>query len=377
MSAKIIKPRTFVKILFAFTLILPLVFYSTLSAETAEPAPDDNLTWFNVEDWGLEGKPFPQTERFFDRLPAKAKNIVRPPVWSLSQHSAGMCVFFKSDAPEIHARWHLLSPNLAMDHMPATGVSGLDLYARDDQGRWRWLAIGRPTQQKMQSKLVSGIESTLRDYMIYLPLYNGLELLEIGVPKNTQFVPVPPRKQKPILFYGTSITQGGCASRPGMCHSAILQRRLNRPVINLGFSGNGKMEKEVAQLLAELDPCVYVIDCLPNMNAQLVTERTEPLVKIIRQARPDTPIVLVEDRTYSNAAFFPAKQKHHAANRAALRQAYENLLAAGFKNLHYVEGQNLLGSDGSGTVDGSHPTDLGFVRMADALEAVLKPILKK
>jgi lysophospholipase L1-like esterase len=182
-------------------------------------------------------------------------------------------------------------------------------------------------------------------------------------------------KQKPLVFYGTSITQGGCASRPGMAYAAILGRRLDRPTINLGFSGNGRMDPEVASLLAELDPAVYVIDCVPNMGPADVASRTEPLVQRIRKARPQTPILLVEDRTYTNAPLLPALEQRHQASRQALRSAYEALTASGIKNLYYLEGETLLGDDREDTVDGSHPTDLGFMRMADALGAALQPLV--
>src|SRR6185503_14185573 len=121
----------------------------------------------------------------------------------------------------------------------------------------------------------------------------------------------PDENRKPIVFYGTSITQGGCASRTGMVHTAIIGRRFERPVINLGFSGSGKMDPSVVELLAELDPAVYVIDCLPNLNATGVTERTAPLVRMLRKARPATPILLVEDRSYANA---PVNESAHKAN---------------------------------------------------------------
>jgi len=126
-----------------------------LGAEKAPPAkdPDGGLKWHDIRDWGVEGKGWADTERPFDRLPARAKAKVRPPVWGLSRNSAGMCVRFETDARAISARWTLLSSNLAMNHMPATGVSGLDLYARDDAGRWRWLAVGRPQGVKNQAEL--------------------------------------------------------------------------------------------------------------------------------------------------------------------------------------------------------------------------------
>ncbi len=348
---------------------------SKLDPEMAGRDADDGIAWYNVQDWGVEGKGWEETEAYYDRLPAKAKGVVRDPVWNLSRHSAGICFHFETDATEISARWVLRSSNLAMPHMPATGVSGLDLYTRGDDGRWHWVGVGRPESgPKVQAKLASGLKPGYRAYRVYLPLYNGVTSVEVGVDPKARFQPVPPRAERPIVFYGTSIVHGGCASRPGMCHPAILGRRLDRPVLNLGFSGNGQMEPEVAALLAELDPCVYVIACLPNMTAPLITERAVPLVETLRRAHPETPIVLVEDRTFTNALFVPENRERCDSRRDAFRKAYARLLAAGVKHLYYVEGENLLGDDGEGTVDSSHPTDLGFMRMADALEPVLAPL---
>ena len=193
--------------------------------------------------------------------------------------------------------------------MPATGVSGLDLYVKTESGPWRWVAVGQPQDASTSTvTLVSGLPEGKREFLLYLPLYNGVSAVEIGIPGDRKLekgAPRPASHRPPIVFYGTSITQGGCASRPGMAHTAILGRRLDRPVINLGFSGNGLMEPEMATLLAELDPAVYVLDCLPNMTAELVTERVEPFVRTLRKARPSTPIVLAEDRTYSNAPVVP------------------------------------------------------------------------
>jgi len=349
---------------------------------TAKKAPkmptpkktDDGLTWHNVQDWGVEGKGWDETERYFDRLPAKAKSMVRGPVWGLSRHSSGMCVRFETDATSISAKWTLLSKGLAMNHMPATGVSGLDLYAQDEQGRWRWVAIGRPVRQEMKARLVAGLRPGRRAYMLYLPLYNGTNSLEIGVSPKAAFQGLPPRT-KPIVFYGTSIMQGGCASRPGMVHSAILGRRLDRATLNLGFSGNGRMDAELATLMAELDASAYVLDALPNMQATEVAQRADPFVHTLRNARPATPIVLVEDRTYQHAWLVPSARKRNDTSRAALRKAYDRLVAAGVKGLHYVEGEHLFGDDGEASVDGSHATDLGFMRQADALEPILRKLL--
>jgi hypothetical protein len=246
-------------------------------------------------------------------------------------------------------------------------------------GQDRWLAVARPTSHKATLTIAADIDSLPngqpRHFTMYLPLYNGVESLEIGVPQGSVFDPESPRVKKPMVFYGTSIMHGACASRPGMSITGILGRRLNRPVINLGFSGNGRMEAEVGELLAELDPCVYVIDCLPNMLAGEVAERTIPLVRQLRNARAGTPILLVEDRTYAYAPFRASSRERHASSREALRNAYKKLTDEGVVGLHYLAGDQLIGTDSEGTTDGSHPNDLGMMRYADAYEKTLEPIL--
>jgi hypothetical protein len=160
-----------------------------------------------------------------------------------------------------------------------------------------------------------------------------------------------------------------------MCTSSILSRLFNREFINLGFSGNGQMEPELAVLLAELDPAVYFIDCLPNLQPDQVAERVEPFVHILREAHPNTPIVLAEDRTYDNAFLIDEKKLRNTKSRKALRKAYENLLKQGTGNLHYQTAEGQLGYDGEGTVDSSHPTDLGFYRQADTYQSLLATLL--
>lgn len=336
-----------------------------------------DVTWYDVREWGVEGKGWADTERYFDRLPARANGVVREPVWELSRHSAGMTARFVTDAPDIHVRYSLRSDRLALSTMPATGVSGLDVYATDDQGVERWVGVVAPTTQSVETAVATGLGPGVRRYTIHLPLYNGVESLEIGTEGDTVFEPVAPRAERPMLFYGTSIMHGAAASRPGMAIPAILGRRLNRPTLNLGFSGNGRMESEVGALLAELDPCVFAIDCLPNMQEAMIDERAAPLVRQLREARPDTPILLVEDRSFTNTRFFPAREERHRTNREALRRAYRQLQDEGVASLYYLQGEQLLGDDGEAATDGSHPSDLGMVRYADAYEPALRSLLRQ
>ena len=352
--------------------LLPGLLLVLTSASTAQ------TRWVAAHDLRVEGQAFSELAAPFDRLPAEAKAVVRDRVWQLSEDAAGICVRFTTDATTIRCRWGLRKTQLAMPHMPATGVSGVDLYVRDGDGLWRWAACPRPEAQENEKTLLDGIDPGEREYLLYLPLYNGVTHLEVGVPEGARLEPGPKRSKertKPIVFYGTSITHGACASRPGMCHAAMLGRWFDRPVVNLGFSGNGRMETEVGQFVARIDAAAFVIDCLPNMNGGQVAERVEPLVRQLRERHPETPILLVEDRTFANAFLLSSRRRHHEASRKALRAGYDRLVEAGVPGLVYVEGAELLGNED--TVDASHPSDLGFERqariLASALEGSLGP----
>lgn len=356
-------------------LLLASGLLASLRAAVA-PAPDTR--WQDLAAWPLEGRGWSEVKQRYDRLPAKAEGVVRGPVYALARDSAGMRFRFVTDADEIGARWTLRKPDrLAMPHMPATGVSGLDLYVRDG-GRWKWVGAGRPEQGTNEKFLVRGLaKGVKREYALYLPLYNGIASIELGVPKDAVLERAPDREagRKPIVFYGTSILQGGCASRPGMAYPAIVGRMLDWPTINLGFSGNGKTEPEMASLLAELDPAAYVLDSLPNLDVEQVRERVEPFVKALRAAHPTTPILLVENVSYTDAGFVEAKRTKVAQANALLRALHERLKKAGDQRLFYVPASHLFGGDGEDTVDGTHATDLGFMRMAQGMAPFVREAL--
>ncbi|QDV26264.1 hypothetical protein Q31a_46360 [Aureliella helgolandensis] len=369
--------------------IVSAALFSSVCAQAQEPAvatldPElainraaaDGLDWHDVEAWGVEGRILPDQARarWFDRLPQSAEASVTKNVWNLSRDSAGMMVRFTTDATAIHVHYKLRKANLAMPHMPATGVSGVDLYARDTDGQWKWVQVARPGSQEVKAELIKGMAPGEREYAAYLPLYNGVEFLQIGVPQDSKFAGHAPRPN-PIVFYGTSITHGACASRPGMVHTGILGRRFDSPIVNLGFSGNGRMDKAVGDYLLQIDASVYVIDCLPNMGPNDVAAKCVPLVKQLRAAKPNTPIVLVEDRRNTNDWILPARQKHHTENHAALKAAYASLQADGVEKLFYIEGDHLYGDDTEGATDGSHASDLGFMRQADVFEPTLREAL--
>lgn len=357
---------------------VPAVASAPVAAtDLADPVIEDGVAWYDVSSWGVEGKGWSDTGRFYDRLPARAESTVRASVWNLSHDTTGMSARFETDSADIHTRYTLRTSTLAPNyHQPATGASGLDLYARLDSGADHWIALSQPSSQVIEQRLIPGVDPGSRVYTAYLPLRNGIESLEIGVVAGATFHPIPPRTEKPAVFYGTSIMHGIAASRPGMTITSILGRRFDVPMINLGFSGNGYMDLPIGELMTELDASVYVIDCCPNLDAQQIAARTEPLVHLLRDARPDVPILLVEDRVYGNSVLRAANRDRNAANHEALRAAYLRLLADGVKHLCYLRGDDLVGADGEALVDGSHPSDLGMMRYCDAYQQALQPILR-
>jgi lysophospholipase L1-like esterase len=342
----------------------------------------DPLDWYDMADLPTEGQGWPgEAPGRYGRLPERFKSLAREPVWHLGQMSAGLAIRFVTDSTDICVSWDITGPALAMNHMPATGMSGIDLYVRSG-GRWRWAGITRPDgnegNRTFTQWLLQGASAQKREYMMYLPLYNSVSGVRVGVRPGSHFAPAAPRPQGqdvPMCFYGTSILQGGCASRPGMAYPAIISRYLDLPHINLGFSGNAKMEPDMAKLLAELDPCVFVLDPLPNNTKDEIIERGRNLVETIRKARPDTPIVMVENIIYQQGHIVGARYDRYTSSNKAWLAIYDQLILEGDQNLYYIPCTDLLGDDDEGTVDGTHATDLGFYRMAQAITPYLQSIL--
>lgn len=336
------------------------------------------LRWVDARKLTVEGQGWKDTHWTYSRFPLRAKKTIPESVWGLSHCSSGIAVRFVTAASEIHCRWKLEEGPLALVHMPATGKSGVDLYVRLPRLGWRWAGLGRPALQKNEGCIVSGLPAGRHEFMLYLPLYNGARSVEIGVPRRARITAArarPEGRARPVVFYGTSITMGGCASRPGMAYPAMIGRWLDRPTINLGFSGNGRMEPALADLLAEIDAAAYVIDCCPNMNAEMLLERADALVRKLRRAHPSVPIIMVENIDHQAWALLAGVRRDVVSKNRVFRRIYRWLVSSGVKGLFYVRGHALYGRDGEATVDGVHATDLGFMRIAERLAPVIRKAL--
>lgn len=332
------------------------------------------IVYHDASAFPLLGKATEATATRYERLPDSLQHISRKPLWDLGRHSAGLAVRFRSNSTCITARWEVRD-NRSMNHMTPTGIKGLDLYCLQD-GEWIFAGSGRPQGKVNKATIVKNMLPQEREYLLYLSLYDGVTSLAIGVDSLSEILQPAvdlPRREKPIVFYGTSILQGGCASRPGMAHTNILERRLNRECINLGFSGNALLDLEIAHLMASVDASMFVLDFVPNATVEQMKERADEFYSIIRRKHPHTPILFIEDPIFTHSPFDTRIAKEVKDKNETLNAIFQSLKQRGEKNIYFLSSRDIIGHDGEATVDGIHFTDLGFMRYAE----VLYPILKK
>lgn len=333
------------------------------------------LKYVDGRELMLINQGFDNTEIYYSRLPEDMKSATREEVWSLGLNSAGLALRFSSDSKTLAARWTLLN-DFHMTHMAGTGIRGIDLYVLGDDHNWHFVSTVQPRGKECENVFVRNMEGRMRDYMVYLPLYDGVEKVEIGV-DSTAVIGGPKdraltKKGKPIVFYGTSITQGGCASRPGMVYTSIISRELDKECINLGFSGNARMDKSMAEIVSRIDGEQYVIDCLPNCTTQMLRDSAWYFMTYLLEAHPDVPVYMVENVMFSYTIVDVTSRNELIEKNAYWHDLYKRLRKEGYRNLKYIPTKGLTGPDYEGSVDGAHQTDLGFLRMAGTFLKHLK-----
>ena len=356
------------KLLFILFLVGSISFGQNVAPGQYDSKTSREIKYYGKNFFSLEGTLIPDSlkQNRYDRLPISYKDIVRKPVWDLSKSSAGMSIRFISNSNVISVKWTILN-DLKMNHMPDTGIKGIDLYFKN-KDKWQYINTGRPEGIKNESILIDNMTEKMREFKIFLPLYDGIVNIEVGIDSESIIKKPLKKNKKTIIFYGTSITQGGCASRPGMAHTNIISRKLDFDCVNFGFSGNGIMEQPIAKLISESKPLFYVIECMPNMiNAENVTNKTIPLVDTIRENNTEAPIVLVDYFIPTTSILDKKTENEIRGMNLALKTEYEKMISEGYNNILYVKSKSAIGDDNEGTVDGVHFTDLGFIRYADFL----------
>ena len=339
----------------------------------------NGVRWIDGKKLPIEGRAFDDVDHYYDRLPSNVTARVNGGVRSMKHHTAGMQFRFATDSKKLHFKWVPYGRGLSMDHMPSTGVSGIDVYRQAKDGKWRYVATGRIRNPNGGSLSIPWTPG--EPCLVNLPLYNGVKSFTLGIDPGAKIEKAPPHRgaAKPVVFYGTSITHGGCCSRPGLAFVNVVGRDLDVPIVNLGFSGSGVMEYEMSEHLARIDASCYVLDCLWNMGmaksddevksrpGRNVDQNYEPFIRNLRAKRPGVPIVMAER---CDVFCRPPNSQDRF-----IRALYEKLVAEGWKNLVYLPKDKMFTGDFEGTVDTCHPNDWGMMSMAKAFgEAVRKAL---
>lgn len=365
---------------------------STAIAPVAIAADEPEKPWTYVDAQNLRiiNHAFAgETERTYARLPRYVKDSIPEgrELWDRQQCSSGIGVRFATNSTRIGCKYTLYW-DTHMIHMADTGLKGTDLYILEGDSVWRHINTNRPYVKKdengnktklVESTYVSNLDGKMHEYVIYFPLYDGIEDFSVKVDSGaviTKGSPEVINANRRIVAYGTSILQGGCASRTGMAATNIIGRELNCEVVNLGFSGEGKQDTYVARAMATIpDVDVFLLDPVPNCTEMMCDTLTYNFVKTLRALRPDVPIVMLEGPIYPYARYDSFFGKYLPKKNNAFRRNYERLKAENPNNLYYVTSEGLDGPEDDGTVDGIHLTDLGFLHYANKMIPILRPLL--
>lgn len=337
------------------------------------------IVYTDASEFPVYGKISEKTNERYERLPSELENVSRKDVWRLGRSSAGLYIRFRSNTTSMRVKWQSTFDN-EQNHMTDLGTRCLDLYALVN-GEWRAVAPVRPTSKGVNEwTIIRNMLPEQREYMLYLSLYDGVKSLEIGVDEGA-YIGQPevasPSTEKPIVMYGSSILQGGCASRPGMAYTNIIGRRFDREVFNLGFSGNARLDMEIAHLMASVKaPGAFVLDFVPNSSDKLINEAAEKFFRVLRDAHPDVPVIFVEDPIFPRTTFDTKLHEEVVGRNIAMTQLFKRLKKAGERKIYYVSAKKMLGDDGDATVDGSHFTDVGALRYVENIMPALKKALK-
>lgn len=365
---------------------------STAIAPVAIAADEPEKPWTYVDAQNLRiiNHAFAgETERTYARLPRYVKDSIPEgrELWDRQQCSSGIGVRFATNSTRIGCKYTLYW-DTHMIHMADTGLKGTDLYILEGDSVWRHVNTNRPYVKKdengnktklVESTYVSNLDGKMHEYVIYFPLYDGIEDFSVKVDSGaviTKGSPEVINANRRIVAYGTSILQGGCASRTGMAATNIIGRELNCEVVNLGLSGEGKQDTYIARAMATIpDVDVFLLDPVPNCTEMMCDTLTYNFVKTLRALRPDVPIVMLEGPIYPYARYDSFFGKYLPKKNDAFRRNYERLKAENPNNLYYVTSEGLDGPEDDGTVDGIHLTDLGFLHYANKMIPILRPLL--
>lgn len=356
----------------SFSVITLLLFIFTLNDLQAQERKD--LIYTDAKVLQFVGK-IEESEPRYHRLDTSLFQNIPPTIKRLLTHSSGIAISFRTNSTTISAKW-CTSSRKASNNNTGIVTEGLDLYIKKD-GQWLFAGVGRPGNEDCHEyQLVANMDNNWKECLLYLPLVDELKSLFIGTDSMSHIEPLPNPFKHNILIYGSSIVHGSAASRPGLAYPSKLTRGTGLNFINFGFAGNAKMEKEVAEMIASLQVDAFILDCVPNTTPEQISERTANFIKTIRAKNPGKPVIAVqsimrESGNFNQIIFSQVKkQNENFSKEINDMQKYD-------EHLYLITSEGFLGEDHEGTIDGTHPNDLGFDRMVEKLKPIVMAILSK
>ena len=330
---------------------------------------EPDIVWVDIKQapFVISGVIYDEKRGCYTRMPQEIADQVSEGVAYLNTNTAGGRVRFRTNSDFIGIR-AVMNNNELMSHITLAGQSGFDLYRRTDGENMEcfYHAFIPPMGMSTGYSAPFSTDGAMADYTINFPLYDGVKELYIALKKDAVISePTPYRHTVPVVYYGSSITQGGCASRPGNSYQAIISRRLDTEYMNLGFSGSCRAEDCMVQYLAGLKMSVFVCDYDHNTpDVEHLKKTHMPLYRAVRAKQPELPIIFV------SAPDMLMAPERFAIRREVIRETYQTAINEGDKNVYFIDGAELFEGEAwdSCTVDGCHPNDLGFYRMAMRIE---------
>lgn len=335
--------------------------------------------WHDAADLTIIGKAIP-TSKAFSRIDTAVYKFNNRTIDIYANYSTGLAVVFETDSRTLKARWKTGSGN-AGDNMTSIAQKGIDLYIQKD-GKWVFAGVGRLNMRKApfdnhESALVADMPEGVKKCLLYLPLFDRVDALEIGVDENASIKEIENPFHHKIVVHGSSITHGASASRPGMTYPARFGRDNGLYTINLGFSGQCKLQNEYAHYLADIqDVDAFVFDTFSNPSAEAIHKKFDEFVDIVRAAHPDVPMIFLQTERREIRNFSTVKEASEAAKQKAAEEVVKARMKTD-KNIYFIDSEDFLGDDHIATVDGTHPTDVGFSRMLEAITPKILKIFRK
>lgn len=333
-------------------------------------ASADGIVWRDAAELPLESKVCKETATPYGRIPADLIDKVPNGIRWMAGHSTGHYFLFTTDSDKLGVRWQCRQVTGTDPYIPPQGMYGVDIYVKVE-GKWRFVKNGRLGKGPWQETRADLPGSGTREVMVYLPIRADILGVRLGVVEGKSLRPCghASGRVKPVVHYGTSLVHGGCGSRPGLIFTALAARQADVPYVNLGFSGQARLDLVMADVMARADAALFIVDPVWNCDEKLIDERAEPFVRRLHALRPDVPVLLCEG---------PEASGRRMGTNEAMKRAYERLKAdpslAG--KLHYLPCTGMLPDDGEATHDYIHPNDYGSVQMGRVFGTAISAILE-